>query len=162
MQQSFITSINFIIKMNVWLVRASQFLRQFYLIVCYKLKKKHIILDAMNRLASANCLSHNLEYIKLDALFVYYTTLVQINSDLVKRILNGYKFNKWWSKICKQVFDNKKLEVDKALLLFVLADAQLSNSDLYFQPKTKPLDNMALKFDLISPWGAIRCFRAQH
>ena len=42
--------------------------------------------------------------------------------------------DKWWSKVCKQVFDNKKLEMDKALLPFVLADAQSSKLDLYFQP----------------------------
>ena len=40
--------------------------------------------------------------------------------------------------------------MDKALLPFVLADAHISNSDPYFQPRPKPLDDMALESDLIS------------
>lgn len=48
------------------------------------------------------------------------------------------------------MLDNKKLEVDKALLPFILANTQSSNSDPYFQPRTKPPDNMALEFNSIS------------
>ena len=123
MQQSSITSTSSTMKMNVRLIRASQFLRQFHLIVRHKPGKEHIIPDALSRLASANNSGHDPEYSKLDALFVYHPTLVQINPDLVKRILNDYASNKWWSKIRKQLLDNKKLGVDKALLPFVLADA---------------------------------------
>lgn len=82
-------------RMNVRLVRASQFFRQFHLIVRYKPEKKHIIPNALSRLASANNSGHDAEYAKLDTLFVYHTTLVQINPDLVKRILDGYTFDGW-------------------------------------------------------------------
>ena len=81
-------------KMNVRLVRASQFLRQFRLIVRYKPRKKNIIPDALGRLASANNSGHDLEYSELHALFIYHITLVQINPDLVKRILDGYTSDK--------------------------------------------------------------------
>lgn len=90
MQQSSITSTSSIMRMNVRLVKASQFLRQFHLIVRHKSGKEHIIPDALSRLASANSSGHNTEYAKLDALFVYHTTLVRINPDLVKQILDGY------------------------------------------------------------------------
>lgn len=62
--------------MNVRLVRVSQFLRQFRLIVQHKRRKEHIIPDALSRLASANNIGHDVEYSELDALFVYHTTLV--------------------------------------------------------------------------------------
>ncbi len=82
-------------RMKVRLVRASQFLRQFHLIVRHKLGKEHIIPDALSRLACANNSGHDPEYSELDVLFVYYTTLMQINLDLVKRILDGYTSNEW-------------------------------------------------------------------
>lgn len=81
-------------RINVRLVRASQFFRKFDLIICHKLGKEHIILDTLSRLASTKRLSQNPEYAKLDVLFVYHMILVRINSDLVKCILNGYTFNK--------------------------------------------------------------------
>lgn len=76
------------------LVRASQFLRQFHLIVWHKPEKEHIIPDALSRLANTNNSGHNPKYAKLDALFVYHVTLVQINPDLVKRIFDDYTFDK--------------------------------------------------------------------
>ena len=77
-------------RMNVRLIRASQFLRKFHLIVRHKPGKKHIIPDALSRLASTNSSGHDAEYAELEALFVYHTTLMRINPDLVKRILDGY------------------------------------------------------------------------
>lgn len=113
--------------MNVRLVRASQFLKQFHLIVQHKPGKEHIIPNTLSRLASANNSDHDPEYAELDALFLYHTTLVQISPDLIKRILDGYTSDKWWSKVRKQVLDNKELGVDKTLLPFVLAGMQSSD-----------------------------------
>ena len=137
-------------KINVQLVRTSQFLRQFYLIVRHKPGKKHIIPDALSRLASANKSGHDIGYAKLDALFVYHMTLVRINPDLVKQILDGYTSDSWRSRVHKQVLDNEKLGVDKALLPFILADADASDLDLYFQPRPELSDNTLLKSDSIS------------
>lgn len=63
-------------KINIRLVRASQFLKQFHLIVKYKSGKEHIIIDTLNKLASTNNVGHNLEYSELYTLFVYHKTLV--------------------------------------------------------------------------------------
>lgn len=76
MQQFSIISTSSIMKMNVCLVRTSQFLQQFCLVVRHKPGKKHIIPDALSKLASVNCTKHNNYYSKLDALFTYHTTLV--------------------------------------------------------------------------------------
>lgn len=54
--------------MSVRPVRASQFLRQFYLIVWYKPKKKHIILDTLSKQASANNLGYDISYFEFNAL----------------------------------------------------------------------------------------------
>lgn len=82
-------------RINVQLVKTSQFLKQFCLIVRHKPEKEQIIPDALSRLAIANNLGHDPKYSKLDVLFVYHTTLVQINADLVKRIFNSYTSDKW-------------------------------------------------------------------
>lgn len=53
---------------------------------------------------------------------MYHIILVEINLDLVKRILNGYVVDDWWAKVYKQVINNEVLGVDKAFLPFVLAN----------------------------------------
>lgn len=76
--------------MNVYLVRASQFLQQFCLVVRHMPEKEHIILDVLNKLVSAKCARHNDHYFKFDALFIYYTTLMEISPKLVEHIFDGY------------------------------------------------------------------------
>ena len=78
-------------RLNLRLVRASQFLLQFKLNVRHKLGKKHIIPDALSQLASANISQANPSYSKLDTLFTYNTTFVEICLELMSRILAGYE-----------------------------------------------------------------------
>ena len=101
LNQSSMTSTISIIQMNVCLVRASQFLRQFRLVVRHKPGKKHILLDALSRLASANTNlpSQDPAYSELDAFFVYNATLVAMNEDLARRIIESYESDPWWVKI---------------------------------------------------------------
>ena len=54
MRQNSIVSTTSTMRMNVRLIRASQFLRQFRLDVCHKPGKDHIVPDALSRLASLN------------------------------------------------------------------------------------------------------------
>ena len=95
MQQLSITSTSSTMRINVCLVRAFQFLRQFRLVVRHKPGKEHIIPDLLSRLASANNTFQDDEYLELDSLFAYHITLVEINPDLVKRILDGYAVDSW-------------------------------------------------------------------
>ena len=135
-QQSSITSTASIMRMNVRLVWASQFLCQFCLVVCHKPGKENIVPDALNKLASANInrLLSDLNYEELDAFFTYNTTLIKINPELLQKIVKGCKADSWWSKLLRQVRTNQALGPDTALLLFVLGKVSLSDSDPYFAP----------------------------
>lgn len=80
-------------QINVCLVQALQFFRQFRLVVCHKPKKKHIILDTLSYLTSANTnlFLEDSNYLELDILFSYNTTLIKIYLNLVKQIVKRYK-----------------------------------------------------------------------
>lgn len=77
-------------KLNLRLVKASQFLQQFNLDVRHKLDKEHIIPDILSRLASSNISTADPSYSELHALFLYNITFVGIHSTLVSRIIAGY------------------------------------------------------------------------
>lgn len=95
LQQLSITSTTSMMRLNLRLVRASQFLQQFKLDVRHKPGKEHIIPDALSRLASANSPPTDARHSELDALFVYNTTLIEIHLTLVSRILAGYDADSW-------------------------------------------------------------------
>lgn len=80
-------------KLNLRLIRASQFLQQFKLDVRHKPGKKHIISDMLSHLTSTNGGPIDPSYLELNALFMYNTTLVEIHHTLVSRILAGYEFD---------------------------------------------------------------------
>lgn len=139
-QQCSITLTNSIIRINVRLVRALQFLCQFFkLEIRHKPSKEYIVPDALSRFASANTnlSSFDPEYSELDTLFTYITTLVDIHPDLIKRIINDYKANEWWSRLLHQVEDNKALDGNKAIFSFVKKILMLMDSDCYFTPRPK-------------------------
>lgn len=122
-------------RINVQLVKALQFLYQFSkLEIRSKPGKKHIVPDALSHLTSANTnlLSLNSEYSELDVWFTYTTTLVNIHTDLIKRMIDGYKADKWWSKLLCQVEDNKAFGDDKTILFFVKGISMPMDFDLYF------------------------------
>lgn len=102
-QQSYIKSITSTIILNIQLVGAFQFLQQFKLDICYKPRKEYIIPDTPSRLASANVGQAYLSYLELDTLFAYSTTLIKICLELISKILAGYKANKYWSHLQRQL-----------------------------------------------------------
>lgn len=120
--------------MNLRLVKASQFFQKFKLDVRYKPGKEDIIPNALNRLASINVGCANLSYSKLDALFMYNATLVEIYSDRVLRILAGYEGDEYWARFHHQVQANEDLGDNKALLPFVTECFYKSDSDPYISP----------------------------
>lgn len=77
-------------RLNLRLVRASQFLQQFKLDIRHKQGKEHIVPEALSRLASAGAPPADLHYSELDVLFLYNITLVEIHPTLVSRIIAGY------------------------------------------------------------------------
>ena len=83
LQQLSITSTTSTMKLNLRLVRAFQFLHQFKLDVWQKPGKEHIIPDTLSRLANANTQHPDPLHSKLDTLFTYNTTLVEMHPALV-------------------------------------------------------------------------------
>ncbi len=128
--------------MNVCLMRASQFLQQFRLVVRHKPGKEHIIPNALSRLASASHAGHDEVYSELDALFTYHATLMEISPNLIKHIFDGYLANDWWVKVRKQLLTNDNLGPDKAILPFIFGSTKpLSSADPYFMPRPKAQDH---------------------
>lgn len=124
-------------RLNLWLIRTSQFLQQFKLDVRHKPGKEHIIPDALSRLANVNTDTAESSYSKLNALFLYITTLVEIHLTLVSRIIARYKADAWWSRLHTPVQANNNLSADRALFLFVLGSTPPTDADLYLAPRLK-------------------------
>ena len=94
LKQKFVVAITSIMRMNLRLVRASQFLSQFSLDVRHKSDKEHIISNALSRLTSVNKetstnISDYDELSKVDAL--YTATLVEMSNDFRQKLLKEYK-----------------------------------------------------------------------
>lgn len=77
-------------RLNLRLVKASQFLQQFKFNVHYKPGKEYIISDALSWLVSSNISSAQFSYFELDALFLYNTIFVEIHPALLSRIIARY------------------------------------------------------------------------
>ena len=81
-------------KMNVKLIRASQFLRQFNLNVKYKPEKKHIISDALSRFVNLN-FDKNIssDHFELDALYdiiFFIITLIKMKQSFHDKYIYDY------------------------------------------------------------------------
>ena len=124
-------------RLNLWLVTASQFLHQFRLDFRHKPNKEHIIPNALSRLASTNVGCTNLFYSELDILFTYNTTLVKIYPTLISKILASYEYDEYWARLHRQVLANEDLDDNKALLPFVSGYFYRSNSNPYMLPHPK-------------------------
>ena len=86
-------------KLNQRLICASAYLSQFNLDVRYKPGKKHVLPDALSRLAStAISRDDGAEVLDLHA-SAYHTTLVEMSPVMRNRIVQGYKTDKTWAVI---------------------------------------------------------------
>ncbi len=102
----------FINKLNLRLIRASNYLQRFNLNIRYKLNKQHIVLDALLRLVFANVnakvFSNDILVKKgeLDALFVFakafrnYNLMKQLKALFIVVIVSINEV------FCKQIIDN--------------------------------------------------------
>lgn len=78
-------------RLNLRLIRASQFLQQSKLNVRHKPGKDHFILDTLSCLTSANTGHADPQHFEFDALFIYSIKLIEIYLVLISQILAGYK-----------------------------------------------------------------------
>jgi hypothetical protein len=126
-KQTSIISTNFVMRMNLRLIRVSQFLNQFSnLKIRHKSKKYHLISDALSRLQSL--IKENLSddhaelnelFVDHNAIHVYNTTLMKLNSEFRRRIVDDYFMNESWKKIIQTIDQNAILEENVAELSFV-------------------------------------------
>ena len=134
LQQSSIKSTTSTMRLNLRLVRASQFLQQFKLDIRHKSSKEHIIPNALSRLASAITRHPDPQHSELDALFTYNITLVEMHLALVSRIMAGYQADPWWAWLHRQIQANDDLGADATTLLFVVGSTLSADSEPYLAP----------------------------
>jgi hypothetical protein len=139
-KQTSIISTNFVMRMNLRLIRVSQFLSQFSnLKIRHKSRKCHLIFDALFRLQSLNKKDLSKDHAKLNEFFVdhnavhvYNTILMKLNSEFRKRIVNDYVMNESWKKIIQTIDQNAILEENAVELFFVREfDTMSRESDFY-------------------------------
>lgn len=82
-------------KLNLKLVRVSNYIQKFELKFRHKLSKQHIMLDALSRFPNNNTRIFSQKE-ELDALFT--TSLMKIKKFFWKKILDEYKFDFNWKK----------------------------------------------------------------
>ncbi len=105
-KQTSIINTNWISRMNLRLIKTSQFFNQFSnLEIRHKSEKYHLISDVLSRLQSLNKENTSNNHVELDELFAehavyaYNIILIEINSDFRQRIINEYFKNEAWKKI---------------------------------------------------------------
>jgi hypothetical protein len=125
-KQTSIISINSVIRRNLRLIWAFQFLSQFSnLKIRHKSEKYHLISDALFRLQSLNKENLSDDHAKLNELFVehaihvYNTTLVKLSLEFRKWIIDDYFRDETWKKIIHTINQNEALDENVAELSFV-------------------------------------------
>jgi hypothetical protein len=149
-KQTSIISINSVMRMNLRLVRAFQFLNQFSnLKIRHKSEKYHLISDALFRLQNLNKENLSNDHATLNELFVehaihaYNTTLMKLNSEFRTRIIDDYFRDESWKKIIHIINQNETLDENVAELSFVRDSNTVSREfDLYM---TSNIDSKSSK-----------------
>lgn len=126
-------------RMNIRLVHASQFLRQFRLDVRHKPDKEHIVPDALSRLASLNHSKKAPEYSELNAL--YTCSLIDISDDFRHRLVDDYKKDPWCARLIQQIDDNEKLGEDAVPLSFIRGRYFSSRLETFPSDSESGMDN---------------------
>ena len=117
-------------KLNLRLIRASEYLQRFRLDVRYKTGKSNIVPDALSRLASRE--HNNSEESVLDALHEtcgFPVSLVEVSEDFRNRLLDGYKNDRPWGRIQQMIQENDNLEENAAKLPYKMIDELLYFAD---------------------------------
>ncbi len=128
-------------RMNLRLVRASQFLSQFSnLKIRHKFEKYHLISDALFRLQSLNKKDLLDDHDELDEFFVEYTIfviyvyntiLIKLNSKFRARIIKKYSKKKFSRKIIQIINQNETLNENAIELSFVREFDTISRESIY-------------------------------
>ncbi len=89
-------------KLNLRLVRASQYLSQFQLDVRYRPGKQHIVPDALSRLLNSMADLRDRESDgTLDEVFAFNMTLVEMSDSFKKTLSKAYREDNQWKKVAE-------------------------------------------------------------
>lgn len=148
-------------KMNLRLVRASDYLQRFELVIRHKPEKQHVIPDALSRLESSYTNPMTAEVNKLDALITHVpqlrqpaavayrftASLVEMSTKFKQKLMDGYANNPAYKHINKVLNDSSegaaKLPfLRKHGLIFRRASA---TGDHAFTPRRLYIPNSCIK-----------------
>jgi len=136
-------------KLNLRLVRASEYLQCFWLKIQYKSEKTNIIPDALFRLLSSNNVHERLasrEYqpesdesilkaLQADvSTTTYAETLMKVSPELQQRLKNNYVKESRWGQILKMLNDNNTLGLNVVKLPYELKDRLVYYKDIEKKP----------------------------
>jgi len=136
-------------KLNLRLVRASEYLQRFWLKIQYKSEKTNIISDTLFRLLSSNNVHERLasrEYQPesdesiLKALqanvstATYAETLMKVSFKLQQRLKNSYTKESRWGQILKMLNNNNTLGLNAVKLPYELKNELVYYKDIEKRP----------------------------
>lgn len=136
-------------KLNLRVIRTSDYVQRFPLVIKYKPSKHHIIPDAVSRLeAEEKEVLNNQQESKLDVLFT--TTLIEMSKKFWEKLIQGYKNDRFGSQI-KALLQKGKTSSSLSNLLFCLEknlifrhDGYIS-SDYAFEPYRLYIPQLLIK-----------------
>lgn len=146
-----ITSINSTWRMNVRLIRVSQFFSPFNLNIRYKSNKDHIVSNALSRFTSVNVEFLSKKYLDLNVLFTYNTIFVAMFDEFHDKILQEYKKNSVWKKILTTMLNNERFEENATNLSFDTITIVSTKTDVYIKSRFKSSDvtSTSISFNLL-------------
>lgn len=155
-------------KLNLRLVRASDYIQRFQLIIKHKPGKQHIVPDALSRLNADNkdgsLADHDGE---LDVLFT--SSLVEMSKEFRNGIIAGYNKDPFWKKVLQILVKQQQTSVE-SVLPFCLDDSLIfrtegyTSSDHGFEPRRLCIPQSMIKeilhanHDAQSHLGFARCY----
>ena len=120
-------------KLNLRLVRASNYIQRFDLIIKHKSDKLHLMSDALSRLSVSSAANTQSKHEKFDEKFDLFFTacLMKMTSEFRKRLIDEYIKNSTWKKISKL---NKTSEKNEIILSFIRKDQLIYRRDNHNMP----------------------------
>ena len=97
-------STSFIDKLNLKLIRASEYIQRFLLNIRHKSKKLHVVFDALSKLFTSDKSSSNDDENEFDVLFTVF--MIEMNSKFKATMIDEYKKNFVYVKIFNMLSKN--------------------------------------------------------
>ena len=119
-------------KLNLRLVRASEFLQRFLLHVKHRPGRTNYVPDALSRLSGVDPININEDVVgTLDSLqaYVFHTSLIEMSEDFKTRIKQGYSSDAPWTAVLETANCNAALRLNSAKLSFLVKEGLLYHVD---------------------------------